>query len=272
MERKNRISRKNGLRPFVVRQRYCLDQSLDRPLAWALRRRLRRMSAQRAAQDSSARSSWNPEIFAAQEHLIRRYAPNRSFADIGCLWGVDGACAFLAETAGATGVTAMDKWSPTERYRLNHEALSSSVRFVQADIHDESTVSAVGAHDVVWCSGLLYHTPHPFRVVGQLLQMTNEILILGSKVIPSVPGLPGLAVYYPGLSERQRRVYGPVASPVAGRPFDRDRYFANWFWGFTPEALIALVRSIQDVDVIEQVHLPWEKRHDSFYVVFRKRT
>ncbi len=39
---------------------------------------------------------------APREELIRRLAPGRSFADIGCMWNVNGQIAFLAEQSGAT--------------------------------------------------------------------------------------------------------------------------------------------------------------------------
>ena len=42
-----------------------------------------------------------------REELVRRFAAGRSFADIGCMWGVDGAISFLAEENGATAVTMM---------------------------------------------------------------------------------------------------------------------------------------------------------------------
>ena len=209
-------------------------------------------------------------MFAAQEALIRRHAPGRSFADIGCLWGVDGACAFLAEAAGASPVTAMDKWEATDEFTERHARAGSSVRFVQADLHDLSMPDEVGEHDVVWCSGVLYHTPNPVQAVGQLLRLTRELLIVGTKSLPEIPGLPGVAVHYPGLSPEARRVYEPIARPVATEPYDRNRYFANWFWGLSPEALMAIARSLQDVELIERVDLPWNRRHDDVYVVLRK--
>src|SRR2546430_13411912 len=43
---------------------------------------------------------------------VRRHAPGRSFADIGCMWGVNGEYAFIAEEAGATRVTAAAGFGP----------------------------------------------------------------------------------------------------------------------------------------------------------------
>src|SRR5262245_56455873 len=49
---------------------------------------------------------------------IRRLAPGKSFADIGCLWGVNGEYAFIAEEAGATKVTAVDVFGPTPEFEV----------------------------------------------------------------------------------------------------------------------------------------------------------
>ena len=48
--------------------------------------------------------------------LIRRHAPGKSFADIGCMWGVNGEYAFAAEEAGATRVVGVDVFGPTPEF------------------------------------------------------------------------------------------------------------------------------------------------------------
>ncbi|MGH2951845.1 MAG: class I SAM-dependent methyltransferase [Solirubrobacterales bacterium] len=255
---------------LVARAGDRVDALVDRLLARLLRRRLYRVVQRREREASAAASTWNPVITAAQEDLIRRYAPGRSFADIGCLWEVDGACAFLAEEAGASAVTAMDKWPPSELYLAEHARRGSALRFVEGDLHDPETVREIGVHDVIWCSGVLYHTPDPVLAIGRLLEMTGEYLIAGTKTLPSVPGLPGLAAYYPGLSERDRASYDAIASAVSKAPFEPESFFANWFWGLTPEALAAIARSKADVTVVEEIGLPWKQRADDCYLVLRR--
>jgi hypothetical protein len=248
------------------------DAALDRLLARALRRRLRRAVQRRAREVRVSASARDPRMTTTQEDLIRRYARGCSFADIGCLWKMDGACGFLAEEVGATSVTAMDKWPASDRYREEHARRGSSLRYVQGDLHDPETASEVGVHDVVWCSGVLYHTPHPVLAVGMLLEMTGEHLIVGTKTLPAVPGLPGLAAYYPGLSHAERAVYGPIASEVSKRGFDRDAFFANWFWGLTPETLAAIASSLAEVELVEEIRLPWKQRADDCYLVLRRKS
>ena len=121
----------------------------------------------------------------------------------------------------------------------------------------------------MWCSGLLYHTPSPHLLLANLLSITGEYLIVGSKVIPDVPGLPAAAVYYPGMSGEQRECFRPVSRTIANEPFVREHHGQNWFWGLGPESLLSLARSIRDVELVEQVDLPWHQRHDSCYLVLR---
>jgi hypothetical protein len=240
----------------------------DRLIAALMKRRLRRLPAERAANDSPMSES-APAVFQAQQDLIGRYAPGRSFLDVACLWEIHGGCAFVAEEAGATEVTASDFQPATSEYEAEHERRSSKVRFQQAGLHDTDQVAALGKHDVVWCSGFMYHTSVPYLALANLLAVTNEYLICGSKVIPSVPGLPGAAVYYPGLSQEERQLYEPISHAVARDPFRPETHTANWFWGLSPEALVGLAKSIRPLEVVEEVHLPWCRRHDSYYVVLR---
>ena len=184
----------------------------------------------------------------AREALVGRFAPGRSFADVGAMWGVDGAVAFAAEAAGATAVTAVDVMDATPAYRAEHARRGSSVRFVRGDLHDESTLAAVGTHDVVWCSGLLYHAPHPVLTLERLRALTAETLLLATEALPEVPGLRGACVFYPG-AER-----APFAAP--GRvgleaPFDPARGYENWWWGITPSALRGMLGAA-GLEVVEE--------------------
>ena len=55
--------------------------------------------------------AWRGKHVGDYKHLpgyIHQYAPGHSFVDIGCMWGVDGEHAFIAEEAGATIVKAVD--------------------------------------------------------------------------------------------------------------------------------------------------------------------
>src|SRR4051812_8471211 len=113
---------------------------------------------------------WHPP----REELVARFAPGCSFLDVGAMWSVDGAIAFAARDAGATRVTALDVMAPTPEF----SARQGDVRFVCGDLHDPATVAEAGVHDVVWCSGVLYHAPHPLLSLQRLHELTGHTLLL----------------------------------------------------------------------------------------------
>src|SRR3954451_15654808 len=116
---------------------------------WMLAARLRRR-----ARGRDAALPPYPEIYLP-------YARDRSFADIGTMWSVNGRYAFEAEAGGASKVTAVDVMVPTEEFERELARRGSEVRFVRADITQRESLAAVGTHEVVWCSGVVYHQPNP---------------------------------------------------------------------------------------------------------------
>lgn len=233
---------------------------LDRRLVRRLRRLVNHGRAGRARKRAAP----------SQEELVARYAPGRSFADIGCMWGVHGALSFLAEESGATSVTGFDAMDRTPEFDAEHRRRGSKVRFVRGDLHDPGTPAAVGAHEVVYCSGLLYHTPNPVLAIDHLSWLAEDLLIVGTKALPEIAGAPQAAVLYPGLNESQRHVYRPYWGGVTGR-FDDDpvRGYANWWWGLTPSALTAMVGLA--FDVVEVLELPFHDTRDNCFVVGRRK-
>ena len=177
---------------------------------------------------------------------IRRFAPGRSFADIGCLWGVNGEYAFAAESAGATIVTAVDVFGPTPEFEQKKRELGSRVQFVLGDATDPHTLTEIGVVDVVFCAGVLYHHPSPFDLLTALRSICRETLILRTSTIPEVEGLPNAAVFFPMLGPKDRRLWQlsrlglrhQAGISDAFRPQDG---YGNWFWGLTPSCLRSML-------------------------------
>jgi hypothetical protein len=114
------------------------------------------------------------------------------------------------------------------------------VRFVQGDLHDPAVLAELGIHDVVWCSGVVYHAAHPFLTVQRLVSITGRTLILASETIPEVPGLAQACVFLPGLGERDRAMHRtgrPGHHVGLSTPFDAARGYSNWWWGLSASAL-----------------------------------
>jgi len=178
--------------------------------------------------------------------LIERYVPGYSFADVGCMWNVDGAYAFHALDKGAVQVTGIDLMAPSERFQAENARRGSRVTFVQGDINDPKLPERLGRVDVVFCSGVLYHMPNPVGTLEQLRAMCRRTLILGSATIPE-QGIPQLAVYYPFLDARfHRRLLRRIDHARVGldTAFRRDWPYANWFWGLTPSCVQAMLRTV----------------------------
>ncbi len=192
---------------------------------------------------------------APREQLVARFAPKRSFADIGCMWGVDGAIAFAAEDSGASDVTGLDVMPASDAFERERARRGSRMRFVQGDLHDPATMARVGPHEVVWCSGVIYHAPHPLLTLERLRVITTETLILSSETIPEVPGLRQACVFLPALADADRRAHaaarpGRTALGVS-EPFDPAQAYGAWWWGLSRSALGGMLRAT-GFEVIEQ--------------------
>jgi hypothetical protein len=148
-----------------------------------------------------------------------------------------------------------------------HARRASRVRFVQGDLHDPVAIREVGPHDVVWCTGVLYHTPNPVHQLMQLREITRELLFLGTHTIPEVPGVPQACLYYPHLPAASRRTlsraywkadgYLGVGPPIDERPMYG---YGNFWWGITPSALRAMLLTAR-FEVVEERRIhpsPWQ--------------
>lgn len=172
---------------------------------------------------------------------------------------------FRAEAAGATEVTLFD--AGDEDYGgFAERRRGSKIRFVQGDLEEPRTIERVGPHDVVWCTGVLYHTPNPVLQLLHLREITRELLFLGTRTIPEIPGFDQACLYYPYLDERSRRAHARAYWDAEhcyaiGTPFD-DRPMhghGNFWWGITPSALRAMLTSAR-FEVLEERHphdYPW---------------
>lgn len=187
------------------------------------------------------------------EPLVDELAPGRSFVDVGALWSVHGRIAFRAEEQGASTVTAMDVSAETDEYRREHARRESSVRFVLGDLHDPAVRERTGPHDVVWCSGVLYHCPHPVRTIECLRELTRELLVLITATVPEISGIHQASVFFPSLSARQRRQYDRAYDATLGAssdriglttPFDPAEGYGNWWWGLSPSAVEGMLEAV----------------------------
>ncbi len=181
-----------------------------------------------------------------RRRLIQQLAPGKSFLDVGGMYRVAGEMSFLAEEYGATRVTLFDITDPSDEFAQKHSARSSNVEFIQADLHDPSAVADLGQFDIVWCTGVIYHTPHPMQQLLYLRRLAKETLVLGTHVIPELPGFDQACILYPGISEEQQATYarfhGVGQFPGMTSPFDTTwGAYANMWWGISVSALRSML-------------------------------
>ncbi len=180
--------------------------------------------------------------------LIRSYAPGNSFVDIGCMWGVNGEYAFIAEEAGATLVKGVDVFGPTPEFEAKKRERNSSVEFILGDAGHPDILARVGMVDVVFCAGVLYHHPSPFDLLTALRRICGKTLILRSSTIPEVEGLPNAAVYFPMLKPEDRKLWdltslGLFRQVGINNEFEPEQGYGNWFWGLSPSCLASLLET-----------------------------
>ena len=183
-----------------------------------------------------------------RRELVRRLAPGRTFIDVGGMWDSHGEIAFLAEECGASRVAMFDAMEPTPEFETERERRRSGVEFARGDLHDSAVIAELGSFDVVWCTGVIYHSPNPFGQLEQLRGMCRRQLLLGSHVIPEVPGIEQACIWYPGISDGARaafrQAHGGARAPACvgvTEPFDPRGGYSNYWWGISRSALRAMV-------------------------------
>jgi 2-polyprenyl-3-methyl-5-hydroxy-6-metoxy-1,4-benzoquinol methylase len=186
---------------------------------------------------------------------LDEHAAGRSFVDIGTMWG-DVWGAFDAEERGASPVTALDVTPPTDACLAEQEQRGTHTRFVTGDLHDVDVLEQVGVHDIVLCSGVLYHCPNPCLTLERLRRITNVsgYLLLGTKALQEVPGIPQACVFYPALTDQQRLAFGAAISGLAEglhTRFDAALDYNNFWWGISRSALRAILEAT-GWEVVEQ--------------------
>ena len=195
--------------------------------------------------------AWRGDYIGEYSRLpefIKNYASGNSFIDIGCMWGVNGEYAFIAEEAGASSVKGVDIFGPTPEFEAKKQERNSSVEFILGDIGTPETLETIGLTDVVFCAGVLYHHPSPFDLLVAFRRICNKTLILRTSTIPEVEGLPNAAVYFPMLTEKDRRLWnlkslGTPRQVGIEEAFIPEEGYGNWFWGLTPSCLTSLLET-----------------------------
>jgi len=224
---------------------------------------------------------------------IKALVPGKTFIDIGGLWGTVNEKVSVALRAGAASATMADiqiqghqLWKDAEAHCAKLGV--SGYRTVTVDITEPNPETVIGIHDIVHCSGIIYHLPDPFQLLLNLKRVTGDRLILTSMVVPervrNAAGKldlgPDFAYFVPRLSPRVKAVLGahfsaynihiaminaplnePLLLPDTGKP-----NFGPWWWVYSPAYFKNLVETAGFS--IEDECWTWEGR--AYSVLVRK--
>ena len=205
-----------------------------------------------------------------RELFIEKVVNNRSFLEVGGLWGEVNEKATVAHRHGASSISALDIWEEDNEWwqkftiRSKEHGIKYYSKFV-GSIDNSDIVKSIPLHQVVHCSGVLYHCPNPFLTISNLASVCSEYLILTSATFPNlIKSQTGgmyldddCAISVPALSPQKRVIlndyildnYGGGAyginSPVDTWYYsDSNPNYGPWWWIWTPNYLKAMVQAV----------------------------
>jgi hypothetical protein len=196
--------------------------------------------------------------YQLKKSLIARYVKDRTFIDLGCMWKVQGYFSYFAASSGASAVTAIDIYPETEKFFSYQAKSPRPIEFIRGDINDPNLINQLQQFEIVFASGLLYHMANPLAFINNLKKICSQTLILGTMIIPEINGLDNMAVFYPGLSRRQSKLWRlPLYQQGVDNAVNKDDKYSNWFWGFTSSCVESFLQ-YADFEIIEKYIRPFE--------------
>lgn len=223
-----------------------------------------------------------------KDRWIEEHVRGKSFMDVGGLWGTRNEKVSLALRSGARTATMADiapfrdkLWADFDAYCRARDV--TGYGRAHLDVVELPDDCSGLTHDVVHCSGIIYHVPDPYRVLANLHRLTREWLILTSMVVPEhIDNAAGTvefpaerAVFVPALGEATRAVvarhFDALGLQVGGinqelteawRWPDGTPNYGPWWWLLSPAHLRALLR-VAGFEIADECW-SWEQRSYSF--------
>ncbi len=154
------------------------------------------------------------------QQCIPRDMRGKSLLDVGCNAGF---YSFEAKRLGATRVLGVDAQRQHVRQGLFvRKVLGLDVEFRRLNVY-ELNPRTVGQFDVTLALGLLYHLKHPILALENLYQVTKELLVIETAIMPPAQ-TPESFAYSLGAAQM---VLHPLA--YIENPADAKEQVFNWF-------------------------------------------
>lgn len=219
---------------------------------------------------------------------ISESVEGKTFADVGGLWGTVNEKVTVAARGKAKETTMIDiqtmHTDPWKQFfdRCAAEGVRCD-RSIEANINDPDFPKKVGNYDIVHCSGVIYHCPNPVYTVSQLAKITNNILILGSTIIPPIIKNAngeiiietGGGIFVPALNDSQREVIAKYfkevgTSTIVGidHPLQNGwslEDYSAWWWLFTLDFVGGLLKACGFK--VKYTYTEWEGRVAYFLAI-----
>lgn len=202
-------------------------------------------------------------------------ADQKSFIDVGGLWGTVNEMVTISALAGASKYAMADiqvedheLWSAFD-VRCEERGVKDYQKII-TDICDEVEVNKLPKFDIVHCSGIIYHVSDPIQFIQNLASISNDYVMIGSMTIPenitnkagSLDTPTGTAHLIPAIQDSTRAILEEYFLECKIRPqvAERKDYAAlfkpsrrvktgPWWWVYTP----ATLRSFAEVCDLEVV-------------------
>ncbi|MGH8233685.1 MAG: hypothetical protein ACREPU_05745 [Rhodanobacteraceae bacterium] len=202
-----------------------------------------------------------------KDQWIAELVAGKSFMDVGGLWGTKNEKVSVAVNAGAARTTMADiaplghaLWNDFDARCARLGIHGYAKRHL--DIVELAQEVAEVHHQIVHCSGIIYHVPDPYRMLANLRRVTDEHLILTSMVVPeSIENAAGhltfprdRAVFVPSMTEATRAIVAThfrghdVSIDAITRPMtenwrwpDGVPNYGPWWWLMSPDYLCGLL-------------------------------
>jgi tRNA (mo5U34)-methyltransferase len=178
------------------------------------------------------------------QRLLPADLSGKSVLDVGCNAGF---YSFEAKRRGAERVLGVDGQRQHVRQGLFvRKVLGLEVEFRRVNVYELSPRS-VGQFDITLALGLLYHLKHPILALENLYQVTKELLVIETAIMPANQ-TPGSFAYSFGAAEATLH---PLVY-VENSPEAKEQVY-NWFLPGV-NALMALLRNagFAEVELVEE--------------------
>jgi len=161
--------------------------------------------------------SWLPDMWI--EDLVK----NKTFIDVG---GVAYTCnekISIAHESGAKDLTMLDIAGLYDKSKIDADDgawLAFHQRMKEKKIENYHSIKAnidnvhLGIYDLVYCNGVIYHTPNPLYTLKKISNITKKYLILGTTRIPErieiegniLESQPSSCLFVPNLNLFQKEI------------------------------------------------------------------